>query len=144
VPIEKPLADMLIGSQPGDTDAVLEKADIDKIESEPYCETIAERLFRNIATGEELLNIERLFTKALPQRPDLMVILGQAVINRVSVYELPYRQHDLICSALYVLKEFWRERLLARFINDAVECIAKEIGGSERITGGESRSALAA
>jgi hypothetical protein len=55
------------------------------------------------ATGQELLNIERLFKKALPERPDLMVILGQAVINRLSIHELPYTDVPLICSAIYIL-----------------------------------------
>ena len=136
-PIEKPLDEILIGG--GDDGLPL---DLDK--HEIYNETIAERLFRNVTTGEELLNIERLFKKALPERPDLMVILGQAVINRLSIHELPYTDVPLICSAIYILKEFWRERLLARAINDAVGCIAQETRRPARNAEGESRSALAA
>lgn len=144
MPIEKPLADMLIGSAKGGDDATWEEADLDKATCEPYNETIAERLFRNIASGDELLSIDWLFREALPERPDLMVILGQAVVNRLSVYEMPYTDVPLICSALYILKEFWRERLLARAINDAIGCIAQEIRRPARNTGGESRTALAA
>ena len=73
-----------------------------------------------------------------------MVILGQAVIHRIGVRDLPYTDVPLICAALYVLKEFWRERLMTEAIDGAIRCIKKEVERPDRATGDTSRSTIAA
>ena len=75
-------------------------------------ETARERISRDICTTLELRNVQRLLLKALPERPDLVVVLGHAVTELVTVYDIPYRDVPLIRSALYVLKEQWRYQLL--------------------------------
>jgi hypothetical protein len=70
----------------------------------------------------ELERIDRLFDskRTLP-------MLAKVVIDRIGVRELPYTDIPLICSALYRLKEFWREKLLMMLIDDALRCIKREV-----------------
>src|SRR5688500_12554400 len=109
---ERPLMNMLIGSAKDGGDVKEEEADLDKLNTPTFSESISERLWRKICTRDELKRLVRLFEQALPERSDLVVLLGQAVVERINVRDIPYREVPLICSALYLLQEYWREYLL--------------------------------
>ncbi len=95
-------------------------------------ETARERISRDICTTLELRNVQRLLLKALPERPDLVVVLGHAVHELVTVYDIPYRDVPLIRSALYVLKEQWRYQLLEDWA-DAIVISLTQSCGEERL-----------
>ena len=95
-------------------------------------ETARERISRDICTTLELRNVQRLLLKALPERPDLVVVLGHAVTELVTVYDIPYRDVPLIRSALYVLKEQWRYQLLEDWA-DAIVISLTQSCGEERL-----------
>lgn len=122
IQVEFHLRDM----EPGGEDGKTLKADLEKL---CMCavneETIAERQWRKLASWSEWLRLQRLFMEALPEYPDALADLGRAATERIPVRKLPYRQVPLICSALYLLKEYWREVLLKESIDDANGIITK-------------------
>src|SRR4029078_12044835 len=98
--------------------------------------SIWSRMFRHLECVGELERIDRLFGDG-PMLP----MLAKAVIDAVGVRDLPYTDVPRICSALYMLKEFWRERLLMALIDDAISCIKNEVGRPPLIHG-QSRVAF--
>ena len=109
---------LLVLAEDDNNDASL--IDVDQItNADTFNETIQERLLRTLCTRDELQRLMKLFSEALPERPDLLTILGHAVTERVGVRDLPYRDVPLLCSALYLLKEHWREHLLEEQIDAA-------------------------
>ena len=75
--------------------------------------------------NRELLFLEELFLEALPEEPDLLGKLGTAVIERIDVRDIPYRDVPLLCSGLWLLKEYWREHLLKGAIDEATGLTTK-------------------
>ena len=89
-------------------------------------ELAVRRFARNICSGEELAAIDKLFHRTFPERRDAITKLASAVTESVGVRDLPYTDVPLIRSALYALKEFWREKLLMRAIDGLVRCISRQ------------------
>ena len=88
-------------------------------------ETASERQWRKLASWNEWLRLQRLFREALPEDSGVLADLGRAATERIQVRMLPYQQVPLICSALYLLKEYWREVLLMEAIDGATGIIAE-------------------
>jgi hypothetical protein len=94
------------------------------ISNELACERRAKFMF-----GNHELPLEQLFLEALPEEPDLLGKLGVAVIERIDVRDIPYRDVPLICSGLWLLKEYWREHLLRGAIDEATGITNKKAYG---------------
>ena len=91
-------------------------------------ELASERRAKHMFAGNELLLLEQLFLEALPEDPDLLGKLGEAVIDRIDVRDIPYKDVPLITSGLWLLKEYWREHLLRGEIDEATGLTEKASG----------------
>jgi hypothetical protein len=128
VPLEFVLEDIARGTKASGDDENTLGASIEHVHlGEQYFDNARDRFNRNIYAADELTEIDRVFTKAFPEHPYLMAFLVCVVENPIAVRHLPHTDVPLICSALYTLKEFWREKLLTEAINSAVRCIKKEL-----------------
>jgi hypothetical protein len=126
IAVEFHLKDMLLGTKRGGEDAVMREANIERLGGRwSNEETAKDRDWRKLASWNEWLRVQKLFRDALPEYPDALADLGRAATERIPVKRLPHRQVPLICSALYLLKEYWREVLLMETIDDATGIIAQ-------------------
>jgi hypothetical protein len=107
-------------------DGEMQLADLEKLGASACAEeTAGERQWRKLASWSEWMRLQRLFREALPEHSGLLADLGRAATERIPVRMLPYQQVPLICSALYLLKEYWREVLLTEAIDVATGIIDK-------------------
>jgi hypothetical protein len=83
-----------------------------------FNDTIRDRLNQAVCASFELERVDNLLKRALPERPDLPIILGWAVTERLSVREMPYADVEVLAAALYVIKELWRYDLLEDMIDE--------------------------
>jgi hypothetical protein len=83
-----------------------------------FNQTIRDRLNQSICASFELERIDNLLKRALPERPDLPIVIGWAVTERRSVREMPHADVDVLVAALHVIKELWRYDLLEDMIDE--------------------------
>jgi hypothetical protein len=84
--------------------------------------SIWDRLLRHLECHNELERIDRVLGD-----DRLLPMLATAVLDRIGVRDLPYTDVPAICSALYALKEYWREKLLTILLDDALSCIKTQL-----------------
>jgi hypothetical protein len=84
-----------------------------------FNDTIRERLNEAECAHYELMRVDSLLRRALPERPDLSIILGHCVTERIRVNQIPHHDVELLCAGLHVVKELWRYDLLEDAINEA-------------------------
>lgn len=100
--------------------------DVDEIHTdetkvqEPSDTSASKRIHRWLDAGNELKQLQQFFKRAMPEKPELFLMLCRTVLDRIDVREIPYSYVPTLCSALYLLKERWREQLLEGMIDDAV------------------------
>jgi hypothetical protein len=99
--------------------------DVDEIRATPgnavdlFNQTIRDRLNQYTCAGYELSRVDDLLKRALPERPDLTIILGHAVTERIRVRDIPHHDVEILCAALHVIKELWRHDLLEDLVDEA-------------------------
>ena len=97
--------------------------------AQPDVEQLAEpawtRDHRNRLVYAELGWLARLLEGAFPAQacpmvPCVLLQMCWVATVRIEVQELPHKEIPFIVSAMYVVKEAWRERLLETAIDDAI------------------------
>jgi hypothetical protein len=98
---------------------------VDEIRTKPgnaidlFNETIRDRLAHTACATQEVRRLDNVLQRALPERPDLMTVLGHCVTERITRHEIPSNDVEVLCKALYVVKELWRYELLEDLIDEA-------------------------
>jgi hypothetical protein len=103
--------------------ALLAEGNLDKPSiaeaTELFNATIRDRLNRHTCSGEELRRLKNVLDRSLPERPDLTIVLGHAVLERIRVGDIPHHDVEIVCAALHVIKELWRFELLEDLLDEA-------------------------
>jgi hypothetical protein len=123
VPLELVLEDIARGTKMSGEDETTMGASIEHVHlGQEYFESVSDRFDRNIWGGDELERIDRLFDSK-----QTLPMLATAVLDRIGVRELPHTDVPKICTALYTLKEYWREKLIMALMDDVISNITKQL-----------------
>jgi hypothetical protein len=99
-----------------DADAMMPSGEDNAVDL--FNQTLQERLRLHTCAVLEIERVTNLLTRALPERPDLMTILGHCVTERVTRHEIG-TETPILRAALHLVFQLWRHDLLEDLIDEA-------------------------